>query len=237
MDGLAARLPAGWRVEKRYYADGRGARTPPPDREQLVALLNEGVGLVLHAGHGSDDSWHGCFSVADLGRLKNADRLPVLVSAGCSTAHFAPLAPYAAYVDVSGKEHKGTDHGEVFRAPPPPPAPYHRGRFNPTGLGEQLLRRGRTGAVAYIGCNTGSQPCALTLLEGFVVSLRKASRPRVGDCWAGAVAYYYDKEGLARLRPTDSWYPPSIFFQGMKFMLFGDPTLPLAPPDRKGAGE
>jgi hypothetical protein len=25
----------------------------------------------------------------------------------------------------------------------------------------------------------------------------------------------------------DDWYPPSIFFQGMKFLLFGDPTLPL----------
>jgi hypothetical protein len=30
---------------------------------------------------------------------------------------------------------------------------------------------------------------------------------------------------------NDDWYPPSIFFQGMKFMLFGDPTLPLATPD------
>jgi hypothetical protein len=42
------------------------------------------------------------------------------------------------------------------------------------------------------------------------------------------VNYYYDKEGLAKLKPNDDWYPPSIFFQGMKFMLFGDPTLPLA---------
>jgi hypothetical protein len=41
------------------------------------------------------------------------------------------------------------------------------------------------------------------------------------------VSYYYDKEHLAKLVPTDSWYPASVFFQGMKFMLFGDPTLPL----------
>lgn len=27
--------------------------------------------------------------------------------------------------------------------------------------------------------------------------------------------------------PTAGWYPPSIFFQGMKFMLFGDPSLDL----------
>ena len=48
------------------------------------------------------------------------------------------------------------------------------------------------------------------------------------DCWADAVRYYYDAEHLADLKPDAEWYPPSIFFQGMKFMLFGDPTLPLA---------
>jgi len=29
------------------------------------------------------------------------------------------------------------------------------------------------------------------------------------------------------LKPNNGWYPPSIFFQGMKFTLFGDPSLPL----------
>jgi hypothetical protein len=44
---------------------------------------------------------------------------------------------------------------------------------------------------------------------------------------AGPGRYYYDKERLAQLKPTADWYPPSIFFQGMKFMLFGDPSLRL----------
>jgi hypothetical protein len=73
----------------------------------------------------------------------------------------------------------------------------------------------------------------MTLAEGFVTALAKAEHPRVGDCWALAVSYYYDKEHLAELKPNDDWYPPSIFFQGMKFMLFGDPTLPLADPEKK----
>ena len=47
----------------------------------------------------------------------------------------------------------------------------------------------------------------------------------------GARQFANDKEGLARLTPNDDWYPPAIFFQGMKFMLFGDPTLPLSPPE------
>jgi hypothetical protein len=97
-------------------------------------------------------------------------------------------------------------------------------------LGEQLLRGSDNGAVAYIGCNTGSQPCALTLLEGFVDALHRAREPRLGDCWAGAVAYYYEHERLATLKPNDDWYPPSIFFQGMKFMLFGDPSLRMPGP-------
>jgi hypothetical protein len=83
------------------------------------------------------------------------------------------------------------------------------------------------GAVAYVGCNTGAQPCALTLLEGFTQALAPAGAHRVGDAWRAAVTHYWDAEHLATLAPDDGWYPPSIFFQGMKFMLFGDPTLPL----------
>jgi hypothetical protein len=226
LDSLAIRLTNGWQIEKRYYSDG----TPqpealPPNHQQVRALLNSGVGLVVHAGHGQSDAWEQCFGVGDLDRITNSDALPVVISAGCSTAYFAPLPPYGAYVDVEGKEHTGTDGQEVFTAPPPPPSPYQRGRFNPTGLGEQLLKRGSHGAVAYIGCNTGSQPCALTLEEGFVIALAQAQEPRLGDCWASAIRHYYDKEHLATLKPNADWYPPSIFFQGMKFMLFGDPSL------------
>jgi len=166
-------------------------------------------------------------SLRDLDAITNDPRLPVVISAGCSTAYFAPLPPYGGYVDVDGREHEGTDHQEIFTAPPPAPSPYQRGRFNPTGLGEQMLKREGRGAVAYIGCNTGSQPCALTLVEGFVDQLATTKQPRLGDCWAGAVRHYYEKEKLAGLKPNDDWYPPSIFFQGMKFMLFGDPSLRL----------
>jgi hypothetical protein len=230
LDAVAADMPRGWQVEKRYYSDRARKDTPPPDEKSLLDLLNEGAGLVCHTGHGNEYAWEGCFTPKSLAGLHNADRLPVLISAGCSTAHFAPLAPYAAYVDVDGQEHKGTDKGEVFRGPPPPPAPYQKGRFNPSGLGEQFLKRGPDGAVAYIGCNTGSQPCALTLVEGFVKALAGQREPRLGDCWSGAVTHYYRKERLDRLVPDDGWYPPSIFFQGMKFMVFGDPSLRLPAP-------
>jgi hypothetical protein len=230
MDAIAAKLPAGWNVEKRYWADAnRDDKTPPPSEAEVVKLMNEGVGLVFHTGHGQDHAWEHGISVGSIQKLKNANRLPILMSAGCSTARFATLPPYEAYVDVDGREHKGTNAGQVFDKPPPPPACYQKGACNQTGLGEQLLRAGPNGAVAYIGCNTGSQPCGMTLQDGFVETLAKLSKsgpsPRLGDVWAGAVAFYYEKERLAELKPNDDWYPPSIFFQGMKFMLFGDPTL------------
>ena len=229
LDRLSGKLPSSWKVDKYFFTDKNAKfKTLPPDEKNVLAVLNKGAGLVVHVGHGSEHAWDGCFSILSLKKVNNADRLPVMLSVGCSTCYFAPLAPYDAYVDIHGKEHPGTNRGEVFKAPPPPPAPYQKGRYNPTGLGEQVLKQGANGAVAYIGCNTGGQPCAVTLLEGFMLSLAKFKHPLLGDCWANAVAYYYDKEGLARLVPTDDWYPPSIFFQAMKYMLFGDPTLPLA---------
>ena len=68
-------------------------------------------------------------------------------------------------------------------------------------------------------------------LEGFVRAIAHTPEPRLGSCWAEAISYYYDKEGLDHLTPTDDWYPASIFFQGMKFMVFGDPSL-LLPANR-----
>jgi hypothetical protein len=244
LDRVADSLPDSWSVERRYYADRRrNDGTPAPDWDALSRLLNDGVGFVFHAGHGTDGSWEGCFPLSGLDELHNADRLPVMISAGCSTARLATLPPYEAYLDVDGTEHKGTYHGEVFESPPPPPACYQPEPFNTTGLGEQLLRRGPDGAVAYIGCNTGSQPCGLTLLKGMAAKLgasHNSHNSRLGDCWSGAVASYHREERLAELTPTEGWYPPSIFFQGMKFMLFGDPTLALPDSgevDGKDAGD
>lgn len=231
VDRVARTMPRGWRADRYFFRDGNGKfKTAPPDEKHMVEVLNRGAALAVHVGHGGEHSWDGCFSTDSLGKLDNADRLPVMLSVGCSTAYFAPLPPYGAYVDTHGNEHAGTDKGEVFKAPPPPPAPYQKGKYNPTCLGEQVLKRGPGGAVAYIGCDTGGQPCALTLLEGFLTALRQSDSPLVGDCWASAVRYYYDKENLAGLVPKDDWYPPSIFFQAMKYVVFGDPTLPLPPP-------
>lgn len=231
MDRLGTKLEKNWQTEKRYFSDKRKeGGTPPPDRPQVRGLFNEGVVLAFHTGHGQPDQWEQCFFMRDLDRITNSSSLPIIMSAGCSTAYFAPLAPYDGYVDVHGVEHIGTDKKQVFTGPPPPPSPYQKGKYNPTGLGEQFLKRSTNGAVAYIGCNTGSQPCGLTLLDGFVGAIAESKEPRLGDCWAEAVRYYYKTEKLDSLKPDSGWYPPTIFFQAMKFMLFGDPSLKVQVP-------
>ncbi len=231
----------GWSAVNYLFQDSNPeVQTPPPDAEQVISALNAGCGLCVHIGHGSEVAWEGSpnhikdggkgpiLSTKRLAQLTNGDRLPVIFSCGCSTAHFAPLGPYERYVDIYGVDHPGTNQGETFKAPPPPEAPLQKFPIE-AGLGKQLLVANPSGAVAYIGCNTGSQPCGLSLLEGFVKALGKAEQPALGECWTSAIDFYREHEHLETLKPKpDDWYPPSIFFQGMKFMLFGDPSLPMA---------
>ena len=222
LGSLAGKLSAGWQTEKRFYGTDK-----LPSPAEVRGILNEGAGLMVHTGHGNPDRWEQCFSLTDLDLLTNSSSVPVFISAGCSTAHFAPLPPYEPYLDRDGNHHKGTDHGEKFTEPPLPPSPMQTGDVNPTCLGEQLLKREGSGGVAYIGCNTGSQPFALKLVGGFILELSVSPTPRLGDCWSSAIRYYVEQEKLRELKPTESWVPPSIFFQGMKFMVFGDPSLRL----------
>lgn len=229
VDSRPALHEAGQLLQQRFTVTSAayGTGGPEPDSAFVLAQFQHGVDLLLHAGHGSPDGWEHCLTSKMLPAFQNGSRLPVVLSAGCSTAQFATLPPYEGYTDTYGNEHRGTNQGEVFAEPPPPPAPLQHGAHDTTGLGERMLLQPDGGAIAYFGCNTGSQPCGLTLLVEFARAA--GSQPmRLGDCWIASLCGYWQRERLAELRPTESWYPPSVFFQGMKFMLFGDPSLWLA---------
>jgi hypothetical protein len=225
MDAAAGSLNGRYTIKRHYYGGG-----PPPNEEQVRSVLRSGAGVVFHVGHGSDSDWQNCTSLSAMLKTRNFESLPVMISAGCSTARCAPLPPYEGYVDVHGQVHKGTNNGEVFTSPPPPPLAYQPHQDGAISLGEGVVTAGDGGAVAYIGCNTGGQPCALTLLQGFATGLGQGKEPRLGDAWVAAVRHYYEKEHLATLKPNADWYPPSIFFQAMKYMVFGDPSLAMPGP-------
>jgi hypothetical protein len=76
-----------------------------------------------------------------------------------------------------------------------------------------------------------SQPWGMTLLDGFIQGTRANREPRVGDCWAHAISYYYKEQGLADMKPDGNWERPAQFFQPMKYILYGDPSLPMAGSD------
>jgi peptidase C25-like protein len=215
---------AGFATSRRFFGDAAGA----PDRAFLAAEVAKGADFVFHLGHGSPTTWEHCLGAAEI-EASRAAHPALWFSVGCNTAEFCCEPPYGAYLDEGGILHRGTWNGELFQAPPPPPAALQPGPLNTTGVGETLMRLPTGGAIAYVGCDTGAQPCAVTLLEGFTTSLAARRDEPIGDAWRDALATYWKQERLAELQPDAGWYPPSIFFQGMKFLLFGDPTLRLWP--------
>lgn len=226
VEGFAGALAsAGFALERQFYGSGT-AETPVPSPATVLAGLKRAPLIAYHLGHGSEETWHDCLGPAERDALAT-ERPLVFVSVGCSTAHFVNEPPYQPYLDVDGLLHRGTNDGEVFSVPPPPPHCLQPARLDATGLGERLLLMPQGGAVAYIGCTTGAQPAAVTLMEGFNAALAHTPRPTAGEAWRAALAHFVVAEHLSELVPDDGWYPPSIFFQGMKFAFFGDPTLPL----------
>ncbi|MGA2256567.1 MAG: hypothetical protein ABSG53_18115 [Thermoguttaceae bacterium] len=59
-----------------YYSDARRPSAQPPTEQAIVGLLNSGVDLIVHIGHGSG-GWRGCLYPHDLGKINNAGHLPV----------------------------------------------------------------------------------------------------------------------------------------------------------------
>lgn len=198
-----------------------------PSTAALAAAFVRAPAAIFHTGHGQPWGWEGCFDRGVMTRSPATDTPPFLFSIGCSTAVIATEPPYGAYFDVDGTLQKGTNAGQVFTDFPPPPAPIQRDACNATSVSEEAVRRADGGAIGVIGCVSGSQPCAHTLLDGFVDAMAENPTAPAGRWWTTALARYVRDEKLMELTPTDGWYPPSVFFQGMKFVYLGDPTVRL----------
>ena len=59
------------------------------NKDTLKSTLNSGCGLINYIGHGYTTSWQTTsFSANDIKNLKNKNRLPIIVAAGCENGHF-----------------------------------------------------------------------------------------------------------------------------------------------------
>ena len=215
MNGWSRQLPPGWAPPVTFTATTRSPITRRrPTRPTCSKRPTRVADSSRTSGTGATIPGTARSRLRGLAKLKDADRLPVMISVGCSTANFAPLPPYSAYVDVAGKEHAGTNDKEVFHAPPPPPSPYQKGKYNPTGLGEQLLKHPDTGAVIYIGCNTGAQPFRDQPLRR-VLGRDAEARAAAGRRLLGhAIHAYYKKDAWPTSLRTTTGIPPRSSFRG-----------------------
>lgn len=94
----ATLAPRGYDVTTFSLADPAHAEAATA-RAQLQALLNDGVGLVNYAGHGSIKIWgkDAVFTTEDAPTLTNAGRLPIVTAMSCLTGFFQhPTVPSLA---------------------------------------------------------------------------------------------------------------------------------------------
>ena len=166
------------------------------------------------------------FGVQRIKQLNNADRL-----AGDSfrSAAARPISPRSAPMrripTPAGVEHQGTTTAKFSR--PAASARAHQKRRIQDSLGKALLdsgpeRRGRVHRLQH------RRP---RLRDDAARRFHGGPRPRppCGSAIAGCTRSRITTTTSIwpRLRPNDDWYPPTIFFQGMKYMVYGDPSLPL----------
>jgi len=205
--------------------------------QQLTDYLNQGQGFVSYIGHGGPCEWASYPVCASIPDLHNENMLPVIFAAACYTAQFHTRE--GQYLSIDGRD----PPGQIWPSPAPEPAAIQPPRYDTSSCAEHLLFRSSAGAIAYIGCYTGSQSWALILAKKFFAAYDHLSDISpdpviLGDMWNQAlVDYYYDQiknpvtgECLTeRVNASGSlyWIPSTIYHHIRKYMLYGDPSLRL----------
>ena len=196
----------------------------PLKADIITKKINAGVGIVSYIGHGSTGALAipgGWWGIDKAKNLTNIIYLPIMVASACSTAEFATQPPYHPYVDKNGKNHQGTNNGEVFTSTPPQPACLQTTQDPDSDLARFLTVGVDNGVVMYLGGITGmqySQP-----LEYFFKGFQKFET--VGEVWQWMVDYYYAVENIPATLNAEAWYVVARMHQPWKYMLFGDPSL------------
>ncbi len=210
-------------------------------------------GIVNFVGDERNGTQRGDVYVSFPVKLDNADRLPVVFAAACSTAHFHYQGKH---LDVNGKEFDpsvecppccGWNDSRCWpknpnAVDPPVPAAIQRNatrNYDSDSLAEFFLVKRDVGAIGYIGCYTGSQPAGLTLDRHFFEAYTYSSKPAImGDIWNRALYEYIQEDFGINPLWTSTWRSQAYYHHAQKFQLFGDPSLRIggiSPTQRKDA--
>ena len=220
--------------DRAINATARRLSDGDPTETSIVTVIQDGVGAINVGGHGSEDSWGvNAFTTKNALTLRNK-LLPFVFNTGCGTAQFAVQPPYEPYIDVNGVAHKGINEGELWPESHtlPPPATLQTDTHDAFPE-HMLVNNAPYGAIAYIGCVTGSQAWARYLDEFFFKAYSEGAR--LGDMWKLMVSEYCSKvpgigpigRGEAVRKSGGEWFPVAGYHQPMKFMFFGDPSLKI----------
>jgi hypothetical protein len=220
--------------DKVINATARRLSNGDPTEASIVSIIQDGVGAINVGGHGSEDSWGvNAFTTKSALTLRNK-LLPIVFNTGCGTAQFAVQPPYEAYMDVNGAAHKGVNEGELWPESHtlPPPATLQTDTHDAFPE-HMLVNNAPYGAIAYVGCVTGSQAWARYLDEFFFKGYSEGSR--LGDMWKLMVTEYCSKvpaigpigRGETTRKSGGEWFLVAGYHQPMKFMFFGDPSLKI----------
>ncbi|MBN2232282.1 MAG: hypothetical protein JW781_05615 [Deltaproteobacteria bacterium] len=206
-----------------------------PTAANVRAQIDAGVGFVNFSGHGNTTVWGNAITTADVALLDNADRLPVVFAAACSTAQF-----YFgdSFLDVDGHVFTRSTGCPVYNdahrcwpvnpaaARVPEPAAVQSSTYDVDSMAEEFLVKRDTGGIGYIGSYTGAQGGSQILDRYFFEGFRNSMQPAtLGYLWNYAVRRYIDNDFHINFNDGSNWYPPALFHHIQKYMLFGDPSL------------
>ena len=208
----------------RVFASNNNSGGPRPTPKDIVKVFSEGAGFVHFEGHGNpwvwntiwadaeyDNSnpgnWTGGITIYDFMKLKNHDKLPIVVVGGCHNALFN--------VTIKKTLKEGiTSFLNIF-LPPDAELPYYYWSYGvpvPECFSWRLVSKPYGGAIASTGC-TGlglmgslnlSQPLTYStgLEAGFFYQIGEKHVNTIGEAYTGTITKYINE---IMIEPNDAY--------------------------------
>jgi len=238
-DHIATNYLTGFTIIKWYYSIFKDLYPIDPNdvegsmdkrAQPMTDYINQGVGFLNHYGHGSIDDFAWVYDKRHLLDLTNTDKLPVIFSAGCATAEFAPAPPWQDYVDIYDVFHPAhaPAPGEIVPAPKPiQPGAGAAHDCDREARPEDWLVYRDSGAIAYLGSAGTANPGYPDILDKDFFKAYDLGYRTFGDMRNYMVEAFldghFDEQG--NVLAADEWNRKATWNALIRFTPFGDPSL------------